>query len=95
VFQTRPTNEREKQRNAKQIVTCENDKKQVTLSYGTGKKAVSKSFSFDKVFGQYSTQAEVFTSMVAPVVDEVMEGYNCTVFAYGQTGTGNSLFLVD
>ena len=29
-------------------------------------------------------------SMVAPVVDEVMQGFNCTVFAYGQTGTGKT-----
>ena len=51
---------------------------------------MSKTFSFDKVFGQYSTQREVFNSMVAPVVDEVMQGFNCTVFAYGQTGTGKT-----
>lgn len=28
--------------------------------------------------------------MVKPLVDRVKEGYNCTVFAYGQTGTGKT-----
>jgi kinesin family protein 11 len=43
-----------------------------------------------QVFGQYSTQKEVFNEAVAPIVDEVLQGYNCTVFAYGQTGTGKT-----
>lgn len=25
-----------------------------------------------------------------PIIDEVLEGFNCTVFAYGQTGTGKT-----
>lgn len=28
--------------------------------------------------------------MVAPILDEVMKGFNCTIFAYGQTGTGKT-----
>jgi len=27
---------------------------------------------------------------VSPIVNEVLEGYNCTIFAYGQTGTGKT-----
>ncbi|KIH43732.1 kinesin motor domain protein, partial [Ancylostoma duodenale] len=28
--------------------------------------------------------------MVSPQVDRVLAGYNCTLFAYGQTGTGKT-----
>jgi len=38
----------------------------------------------------YSRQEEVFDSMVRPIVDECLEGFNCTIFAYGQTGTGKT-----
>lgn len=31
-----------------------------------------------------------YDRVVRPVVDEVLQGYNCTVFAYGQTGTGKT-----
>ena len=54
------------------------------------KSHLTKKFNFDKVFNQYATQEEVYTSVVAPVVHEVLEGFNCTVFAYGQTGTGKT-----
>lgn len=43
-----------------------------------------------QAFGQYATQKEVFTTVVSPIIDEVLEGFNCTVFAYGQTGTGKT-----
>jgi kinesin family protein 11 len=32
----------------------------------------------------------VYQSVVGPVLTEVLSGYNCTVFAYGQTGTGKT-----
>lgn len=86
----RPMNDKENKRNASQVVVCDQERKTVKVAYSTGKKAadkkqIDKNFQFDRVFGQRSTQAEVFTAMVAPVVDEVIQGYNCTVFAYGQT----------
>lgn len=43
-------------------------------------------FTFDKVFDSDADQARLFDSAVAPVVDQVLQGYSCTVFAYGQTG---------
>lgn len=38
----------------------------------------------------YSTQEEVFSTVVRPIVDEALAGFNCTIFAYGQTGTGKT-----
>ena len=35
-------------------------------------------------------QAYLFDSCVVPIIDEVLQGYSCTVFAYGQTGTGKT-----
>ena len=45
--------------------------------------------SFDRVFGPAATQADVYRE-VAPLIDKSIEGFNCTVFAYGQTGTGKT-----
>ena len=38
----------------------------------------------------YSTQEEVFNSTLRPVIKDVLNGFESTVFAYGQTGTGNT-----
>jgi len=42
------------------------------------------SFMFDYAFGEDSTQQDVYQSSVAPLVSKFIEGYNVTVFAYGQ-----------
>ena len=47
-------------------------------------------YNFDHCFGPASTQEGVFTATVRPAVDAVLDGFNATVFAYGQTGTGKT-----
>jgi len=56
-------------------------------------KGNNRTFAFDKVFGPKSKQTDVYKQMVEPVVDEVLQGYNCTIFAYGQTGTGKTFTM--
>ena len=41
-----------------------------------------------QVFGSDSAQEKLFKQAIVPIVCEVMDGFNCTIFAYGQTGTG-------
>ena len=43
-------------------------------------------FSFDVVLGPHATQADLYRSAVAPIVDDVLNGYNGTIMAYGCTG---------
>ena len=45
-----------------------------------------RAFAFDRVYSGGASQADLFSDSVRPVVDEVLDGYSCTVFAYGQTG---------
>jgi kinesin family protein 11 len=50
--------------------------------------ALNRRFTFDRVYDDKTNQETVFDTAVAPVVEEVLRGYSCTVFVYGQTGTG-------
>eukprot|EP01038_Epipyxis_sp_PR26KG_P008944 gene8944-12061_t len=47
-------------------------------------------FNFDKIFDESSDQSSVFCSCTQPIVDQVLEGYNGCIFAYGQTGAGKT-----
>jgi len=57
---------------------------------GAERASATREFSFDDVFGPSSTQERVYDAAVRPMVRDVLEGMNCTVFAYGQTGTGKT-----
>lgn len=46
-----------------------------------------KSFFFDAVFGDRSAQERVYEVCGAPLVESVLQGYNGTIFAYGQVQT--------
>ncbi|KAI6191648.1 Kinesin-like protein KIF11 [Aphelenchoides bicaudatus] len=43
-----------------------------------------------QVYDQEATQAQIYKEVVAPLVLQVLDGFNATVFAYGQTGAGKT-----
>lgn len=52
-----------------------------------------KQFTFDYAYGPDSRQIDVFNELAKPICDSVMGGYNGTIFAYGQTGTGKTFSM--
>ncbi len=54
----------------------------------------SSTFTFDRVFDGASRQADVFDFSIRSTVDDILNGYNGTVFAYGQTGSGKSYTMM-
>ena len=57
------------------------DKKEVLVRERLCPTAPTKTFVFDKVFGIQAKQIEVYKTVVSPAIDEVLDGYNCTIFA--------------
>lgn len=53
----------------------------------------SETFQFDEVLTETASQKRVYEVVAKPVVESVLEGYNGTVMAYGQTGTGKTFTL--
>ncbi|XP_061445901.1 kinesin-like protein KIF18B isoform X2 [Rhineura floridana] len=51
-------------------------------------------FAFDRVFRENATQAEVFENTTKEILDGVLNGYNCSVFAYGATGAGKTYTML-
>ncbi|XP_055358789.1 kinesin-like protein KIF11 isoform X3 [Betta splendens] len=76
------------------VIDCDQSRKEVIVKTGgANDKASRKAYTFDMVFGPAAKQIDVYRSVVCPILDEVIMGYNCTVFAYGQTGTGKTFTM--
>ena len=50
-------------------------------------------FTFDHVFDPNCTQADVFDQLAKDTVNDVLRGYNGSIFAYGQTGSGKTFTM--
>uniref|UniRef100_A0A671SGT9 Kinesin-like protein n=1 Tax=Sinocyclocheilus anshuiensis TaxID=1608454 RepID=A0A671SGT9_9TELE len=49
-----------------------------------------KPYVFDKVFPTNCTQEQVYNTCAKQIVKDVLDGYNGTIFAYGQTSSGKT-----
>uniref|UniRef100_A0A182QTQ7 Kinesin motor domain-containing protein n=1 Tax=Anopheles farauti TaxID=69004 RepID=A0A182QTQ7_9DIPT len=45
---------------------------------------------YDDVFKETATNADIYEVCMKPLVQSVMNGYNCSVFVYGATGAGKT-----
>ncbi|XP_076102450.1 kinesin-like protein KIF11 [Mytilus galloprovincialis] len=86
----RGINSSEKRQGSYSVVDSNGDKKEITVKERLGINPTTKTYNFDHVFPPAASQLHVYTSIVIPIIEEVLLGYNCTIFAYGQTGTGKT-----
>ncbi|KAL2817491.1 P-loop containing nucleoside triphosphate hydrolase protein [Aspergillus cavernicola] len=89
VARFRPQNKIELASGGQPIVDFENEQ---TCSINS--REASGAFTFDRVFPMDSRQDDIFSFSIAPTVDDILNGYNGTVFAYGQTGAGKSFTMM-
>ncbi|XP_035534959.1 centromere-associated protein E [Morone saxatilis] len=54
----------------------------------------TKSFSFDRVFTAEETTNQLYQDIAKPLVVSSVEGYNGTIFAYGQTSSGKTFTMM-
>uniref|UniRef100_A0AC11DX41 Kinesin family member 5C n=1 Tax=Ovis aries TaxID=9940 RepID=A0AC11DX41_SHEEP len=78
----RPLNEAEILRGDKFIPKFKGEE---TVVIGQGKPYV-----FDRVLPPSTTQEQVYNACAKQIVKDVLEGYNGTIFAYGQTSSGKT-----
>ncbi|EPS43828.1 hypothetical protein H072_2134 [Dactylellina haptotyla CBS 200.50] len=91
VVRCRGRSEREIKENSQVILSTPGGPRgnEVQISMGPMSLA-NKTYMFDRVFGPEADQSMIYDDVVAPIVEEMLSGFNCTIFAYGQTGTGKT-----
>lgn len=84
----------EKQRGSKSCLQFDkNDFTKVKMTFADGgdlRGANANGFRFSRVFDLSATQNEVYDVAARPIIDSVVDGFNGTVFAYGQTSSGKT-----
>jgi len=86
----RPMNQKEKMEGYQNCVEVDSDRGEVSVHQPNAPK---RTFWYDKAYGVSSTQEQVFQETAMPIVESVCQGYNGTIFAYGQTGTGKTFTM--
>lgn len=92
-IRVRPLNKKEKIENVKNVIHLDSSENVLTLIKPNGcneKTEKAKTFKFDHIFAETTTQIDIYRRAALPIVDKVLNGYNGTIFAYGQTGTGKT-----
>ncbi|XP_051755402.1 kinesin-like protein kif7 isoform X2 [Ctenopharyngodon idella] len=79
----RPLLPKEILHNHESCITADPEERRVTLGN-------DRHFHCDFVFEDSSTQEDVYTDCVQPLIEAFFHGFNATVFAYGQTGSGKT-----
>ncbi|XP_032666277.1 kinesin-like protein KIF3A [Odontomachus brunneus] len=91
VVRVRPLSSKELDSHCKNITDVDALNSEITVENPNAAQGEPpKVFSFDAVFDTDSTQVDIYNETARPIVDKVLQGYNGTIFAYGQTGTGKT-----
>ena len=61
-----------------------------SLTFHSSREKNVYSFNFDRIFPPSSTQQDIYDFGVKGIIDSVLDGYNGTVLAYGQTSSGKT-----
>ncbi|KAI3381798.1 hypothetical protein SNEBB_000846 [Seison nebaliae] len=87
VVRCRPMSEKEIADRHENIVMVDSRENSIVIKQSDSQK---KTFTFDHAYDGNSTQKQLYDDCFSSIVDSVLEGYNGTIFAYGQTGTGKT-----
>ncbi|XP_014087169.2 kinesin-like protein KIF3A [Bactrocera oleae] len=90
VVRVRPMEKSELNSGATNVIQVDKINRAITAVKPNAANEPPKTYYFDNVFSTDSNQLDLYVDTARPIVEKVLEGYNGTIFAYGQTGTGKT-----
>lgn len=95
IVRCRPFNEREQKMACRPVISMDPSIGQVQLTKpNADDSSPPKLFSFDGVYFMNDTTRQIYDEICFPLVGSVLQGFNGTIFAYGQTGCGKSYTMM-
>lgn len=71
-------------------MSCDARTRSIVIKQDINGNQQERQFTYDQVFDGDSKQSAVYDECAYSLVESVLQGYNGTIFAYGQTGCGKS-----
>ena len=84
---------RQKARNQERNHQKQDDQSDPICKYNKNTRVEPHIFNFDHVFDGPTKQSEVYDVVAKPVLENVFQGWNGTIFAYGQTSSGKTFTM--
>lgn len=86
VVRCRPLSKKEKDENRAPIIDVNGEDRQIAIKNPAALNDAPKSFTFDGTFDEFTQQKFFYEEACFSLIESVLEGFNGTIFAYGQTG---------
>lgn len=86
----RPLNRQEEAEGSTKLVEIQKN----SIILKKAEKKNSKVYTFDSVYSSKTTQEDIFKKIGQNLIENFLNGYNCSIFAYGQTGAGKTYTMM-
>jgi hypothetical protein len=93
VVRCRPLNKKEIDENRKSIIVIDVEARQVSIKNPENLSEPPKYFTYDAAYDDKTQQKVFYDESCFSVIEGTLEGFNSTIFAYGQTGCGKSFTM--
>jgi hypothetical protein len=93
VVRCRPFNRKEKEEGRTSIISMDLEVGQITIRNPEDENLQPKPFTYDAVYDENTIQRNFYEESCSSLVENVLEGFNGTIFAYGQTGCGKTFTM--
>lgn len=93
VVRCRPMNSKEKNENRRHIIDIDSEAHTVSIRNPDNQNENPKLFTYDATYDENTKQKFFYEESCFSVIEGTLEGFNSTIFAYGQTGCGKSFTM--
>ena len=93
VVRCRPMNKKETEEKRKSIIDIDIEARSVSIRNPDNESEPPKTFTYDASYDDKTQQRVFYDESCFSVIEGTLEGFNSTIFAYGQTGCGKSFTM--